>query len=208
MKKVSSLIALLFVVLSSSTLLAQKYAYVDSKYILENISDYKAANQQLDQLSIAWQKEIEAKYASIDKLYKDYQAEQILLTEDMKRKRETEITAKEKEVKEFQKQKFGYEGELFKKKQELTKPIQDKIYNAVKKLATDQSYAVIFDKSSDLIMLYSNPKYDKSDDVLAAMGYKAGAKGSDSKTPGTKGSSTTPDGNSETPKGGVIEQKK
>ena len=208
MKKASSLIALIFVVLSNSTLFAQKYAYVDSKYILENISEYKAANQQLDQLSIAWQKEIEAKYASIDKLYKDYQAEQILLTEDMKRKRETEITAKEKEVKEFQKQKFGYEGELFKKKQELTKPIQDKIYNAVKKLATDQSYAVIFDKSSDLIMLYSNPKYDKSDDVLAAMGYKAGAKGSDSKTPSTKGSSPSPGGNTDAPKGGVIEEKK
>ena len=208
MKKASSLIALILIVVSSSTLFAQKYAYVDSKYILENISEYKAANQQLDQLSIAWQKEIEAKYASIDKLYKDYQAEQILLTEDMKRKRETEITAKEKEVKEFQKQKFGYEGELFKKKQELTKPIQDKIYNAVKKLATDQSYAVIFDKSSDLIMLYSNPKYDKSDDVLAAMGYKAGAKGSDSKTPSTKGSSPSPGGNTDAPKGGVIEEKK
>lgn len=168
-------------VLTSSQLLAQKYAYIDSKYILENISEYKAAQQQLDQLSVAWQKDIESKYAIIDKLYQDYQAEQILLTEDMKRKRETEITNKEKEVKEFQKQKFGYEGELFKKKQELIKPIQDKIYTAVKKLATDQSYAVIFDKSGDLIMLYSNPKYDKSDDILAAMGYKSGTKSGDSK---------------------------
>ncbi|MFM9008987.1 MAG: OmpH family outer membrane protein [Bacteroidota bacterium] len=155
---------------------AQKYAYIDSQYILDNISEYKAAQQQLDQLSIAWQKDIESKYAVIDKLYKDYQAEQILLTEDMRRKREMEITSKEKEVKEFQKQKFGYEGELFKKKQELIKPIQDKIYNAVKKMATEQSYAVIFDKSGDLVMLYTNPKYDKSDDILSAMGYKAGNK--------------------------------
>jgi|NOAtaT_6_FD_contig_41_1340043_length_1274_multi_2_in_0_out_0_2 outer membrane protein len=155
---------------------AQKYAFIDSQYILDNISEYKAAQQQLDQLSISWQKEIESKYAVIDKLYKDYQAEQILLTEDMRRKREMEITNKEKEVKEYQKQKFGYEGELFKKKQELVKPIQDKIYNAVKKLATEQSYAVIFDKSGDLVMLYTNPKYDKSDDVLQAMGYKAGSK--------------------------------
>lgn len=155
---------------------AQKYAFIDSQYILENISEYKAAQQQLDQLSISWQKEIESKYAVIDKLYKDYQAEQILLTEDMRRKREMEITNKEKEVKEYQKQKFGYEGELFKKKQELVKPIQDKIYNAVKKLATEQSYAVIFDKSGDLVMLYTNPKYDKSDDILQAMGYKAGNK--------------------------------
>jgi outer membrane protein len=160
----------------SPSVFAQKYAYIDSQYILDNISEYKAAQQQLDQLSIAWQKEIESKYAVIDKLYKDYQAEQILLTEDMRRKREMEITSKEKEVKEFQKQKFGYEGELFKKKQELIKPIQDKIYNAVKKMATEQSYAVIFDKSGDLVMLYTNPKYDKSDDILSAMGYKAGNK--------------------------------
>ncbi|MBK9638375.1 MAG: OmpH family outer membrane protein [Bacteroidetes bacterium] len=162
---------------ASTSIFAQKYAYIDSQYILDNISEYKAAHQQLDQLSIAWQKDIEAKYTVIDKLYKDYQAEQILLTEEMRRKREQEITNKEKEVKEYQKQKFGYEGELFKKKQELIKPIQDKIFNAVKKMATDQSYAVIFDKSGDLVMLYTNPKYDKSDDILESMGYKAGTKG-------------------------------
>ena len=174
--KTKSVILLVAGLFFSGVMNAQKYAYVDTKYILENISEYKASQQQLDQLSLNWQKEIEAKYAIIDKLYKDYQAEQILLTEEMKRKREAEITTKEKEVKEFQKQKFGYDGELFKKKQELVKPIQDKIYNAVKKLATEQSYAVIFDKSSELIMLYTNSKYDKSDDILNAMGYKAGAK--------------------------------
>ena len=205
MKKFAALLAL-----SLSTLLfvtsasAQKYAYVDTEYILDNISEYKAAQQQLDQLSISWQKEIETKYAAIDKLYKDYQAEQILLTEEMRRKREQEITNKEKEVKEFQKQKFGYEGELFKKKQELIKPIQDKIYNAVKKIATDQSYAVIFDKTSDLIMLYANPKYDKSDEVLTAMGYKAGTKsgGSDSKTGGSSGTSTGTSGGNTGTSGG------
>jgi outer membrane protein len=185
-----SFLLLIAVVFSGFSASAQKYAYVDTQYILDNISEYKAAQQQLDQVSINWQKEIEAKYAVIDKLYKDYQAEQILLTEEMKRKREAEITTKEKEVKEFQKQKFGYDGELFKKKQELVKPIQDKIYNAVKKMATDQGYAVIFDKSSDLIMLYTNPKYDKSDDILNAMGYKAGTKtntgGSSGSTPGSK----------------------
>ena len=173
--------------MATTAVYAQKYAYVDTQYILDNISEYKAAQQQLDQLSVNWQKEIEAKYANIDKLYKDYQAEQILLTEDMKKKREIEITGKEKEVKEYQKQKFGYEGELFKKKQELIKPIQDKIYNAVKKMATDQSFAVIFDKSSDLIMLYANSKYDKSDDILTALGYKSGAKANDTKTPAPGG---------------------
>lgn len=171
MKKV--ILVLSLVAGTALSALAQKYAYVNTEYILENIPEYKAAMQQLDQISVNWQKEIETKYAAIDKLYKDYQAEQILLTEDMKRKREAEITTKEKEVKEFQKSKFGYEGELFRKKQELVKPIQDKIYNAVKKMAVDQSYAVIFDKSSDLIMLYTNPKYDKSDEILKAMGYKA-----------------------------------
>jgi outer membrane protein len=186
---------LLVTLLISGVASAQKYAFIDSQYILDNISEYKAAQQQLDQLSISWQKEIESKYAVIDKLYKDYQAEQILLTEDMRRKREMEITNKEKEVKEYQKQKFGFEGELFKKKQELVKPIQDKIYNAVKKLATEQSYAVIFDKSGDLVMLYTNPKYDKSDDILQAMGYKAGNKNEAPAAGGpTKDASSPPGG--------------
>jgi len=112
----------------------------------------------------------------------------------MKRKRENEILTKEKEAKEFQKQKFGYEGELFKKKQELIKPIQDKIYNAIKKMATDQSYAVVFDKSSDLIMLYANPRYDKSDAILKAMGYSAENKGGDS-----SGDSSSKSGNTGAP---------
>lgn len=171
---------------------AQKFCYVNTEYILENIPEYKSAMQQLDQISIQWQKEIEAKYAHIDKLYKDYQAEQILLTEEMRKKREQEIVNREKEAKDLQKQRFGYEGDLFKKKQELVKPIQDKIYNAIKKMATDQSYAVIFDKSSDLIMLYASAKYDKSDEILLQLGYKAGTKGEtksgsgDSKTGDTK----------------------
>lgn len=162
---------------------AQKFCYVNTEYILENIPEYKSAMQQLDQISIQWQKEIEAKYAHIDKLYKDYQAEQILLTEEMRKKREQEIVNREKEAKDLQKQRFGFEGDLFKKKQELVKPIQDKIYNAIKKMAADQSYAVVFDKSSDLIMLYASPKYDKSDEILLQLGYKAGTK-SETKTTG------------------------
>lgn len=165
---------------------AQKYAYVDTQYILNNIPEYKSAQSQLDNISITWQKEIEAKYAEIDKMYKAFQAEQILLTEDMKKKREDEIIAKEKEAKEMQKQRFGVDGDLFKKRQELVKPLQDKIYNAIKTMAEAGSYAVIFDKSSDLSMLYASPKYDKSDDILNAMGYKPGSAGkSDTKTSGT-----------------------
>ncbi len=189
-----------FVSLIASAGFAQKYCYVNTEYILENIPEYKSALQQLDQISVNWQQEIEARYTQIDKLYKDYQAEQILLTEEMRKKREAEIVAKEKDVKDYQKQKFGYEGDLFKKKQEIVKPIQDKIYNAIKKMATDQSYMVVFDKSSDLIMLYANPKYDKSDEILLQMGYKAGTKssggsgdgkGGDNKSGDTPGGSGT-----------------
>lgn len=200
MKKLIKILAL-SVMLFSTEAFAQKWCYVDTQYILDNIPEYKSAQQQLDQLSVSWQKEVETKYAFIDKLYKDFQAEQILLTDEMKRKRESEIVAKEKEAKEFQKQKFGYEGELFKKKQELVKPIQDKIYNAIKKMATEQSYAAVFDKSSDLIMLYANSKFDKSDDILNAMGYKAGDKGGDT-SGGKSGGSTGGTPTKESPEGG------
>lgn len=174
MKKIIFTLASVCLLLVTSATYAQKYCYVSTEYILENIPEYKSAQQQLDQISVQWQKEIEAKYSVIDKLYKDYQAEQILLTEDMRKKREAEIVNKEKEVKDLQKQRFGVDGDLFKKKQEIVKPIQDKIYNAIKKLATDQSYAVVFDKSGSLTMLFANPKYDKSDEILLQLGYKAG----------------------------------
>jgi outer membrane protein len=156
--------------------MAQKFAYVDTDYILANIPEYKSAKAELDKISIQWQKEIEARYADIDKLYKAYQAEQIYLPEDMKKKREAEIVNKEKEAKDLQKQKFGVDGELFKKRQELVKPLQDKVYTAIKTIADSKNYAVVFDKSSDLTMLYTNPKYDISDDVLESMGFKPGSK--------------------------------
>jgi outer membrane protein len=161
---------------ATSPVFAQKYAYVDTDYILSNIPDYKSAQQQVDNLSVQWQKEIEAKYAEIDKMYKAFQAEQILLTEEMKKKRENDIIVKEKEVKELQKARFGVDGELFKKRQELVKPIQDKVYNAIKQLAEKGTYAVIFDKASGATLLYTNPKFDKSDDILLSLGYKKGSK--------------------------------
>jgi outer membrane protein len=187
--KIQFLLFALMMIFSSAAF-AQKYAYVNTEYILDNIPDYKSAMQQLDNISLTWQKEIEDRYSIIDKLYKAYQAEQVLLTEEMKKRRQDEITSKEKDVKDLQKQRFGVEGDLFKKKQELIKPIQDKIYNAVKKLATDGSYAVIFDKSSELIMLFTNPKYDKSDDILKALGYNVQKK----EAGGSKSSSPSPSG--------------
>jgi outer membrane protein len=150
---------------------AQRMAYVDTKYILENIPEYQEAEKELDQLAIEWQKQLEKKYEEIDKMYKNYQAEQILLTEDMKRKREEEIIQKEKEAKEFQKQKFGVDGELFKKRQELIKPIQDKVYNAIQDVAKVGGYDFIFDKATGPIMIYAKAKYNVSDDVLKKLGY-------------------------------------
>lgn len=184
----------LFVTTAAS---AQKWAYVNTQYILENIPEYKQAQQQLDNLSVQWQKEIEDKYAIIDKLYKAYQVEQVLLTEEMKKRRQDEIMQKEKDVKDLQKQRFGFEGDLFKKKQELVKPIQDKIYNAIKKLATDQSIMAIFDKSGDLTILYANAKYDKSDDVLLALGYKPAKK--DAAGSGKSGSGAPSSGGDKAP---------
>jgi len=151
---------------------AQKYAFVDTEYILGNIPSYKAAQNQLDKISEEWQKEIELLYDEIEKMYKDYQAEKILLTEELKKKREDEIINKEKEAKQLQKEYFGREGDLFKKRQELIKPIQDEIYNAVKEIASDGNFAVIFDTASGPSILFSDPKYDKSDEVLEKLGYK------------------------------------
>jgi outer membrane protein len=151
---------------------AQKYAFVDTEYILNNIPGYKAAQEQLDKVSADWQKEIEAKYSEIEKMYKEYQAERVLLSEDMRRQREETIVNKEKEAKELQKSYFGQEGALFKKRQELIQPIQDDIYKAIKDLATENGYAVIFDTSSGPTLIYTNPRYDVSDEVLQKLGYK------------------------------------
>ena len=151
---------------------AQRFAYVDSDYILERIPEYQSAQEQLDQLSLSWQEEIEQLYSEIDQLYKKYQADQILLTQDMKMNRENEIINKEKEAKELQRQHFGPEGDLYTKREELVKPVQDKIYNAIQDLALEKRYDVILDKSSELIMLYANEDLDKSDDILKMLGHK------------------------------------
>lgn len=153
---------------------SQKFAFVDTEYILDNITEYQTAQEELDDLAAQWQKEIEEKFAEIEKMYSDYRAEAVLLPDEMKKKREDEIIAKEKEVKELQKKRFGKNGDLFKKRQELVKPIQDKIYKAIKKLSTDKNYAVVFDKASGATMLYTNPRYDISDDVIQSLGYRPG----------------------------------
>ncbi len=170
MKKFVIILSLLIIMAGITS--AQKYAFVDTEYILNNIPSYKAAKDKLDDISEEWQKEIETKYSEIDQMYKDYQAEKVLLTDEMRAKREDQIISKEKEVKELQKEYFGQNGALFKKRQELIKPIQDEIYKAVKDIATEGGYAVIFDTSSGPTMLYTNPRYDVSDEVLEKLGYK------------------------------------
>jgi len=168
------LFAILSLVLFSSFAFSQKIAVVDSKYIMENIPEYNASQDQLDDLSVEWQKEIEAKFTEISKLYDNYKAEQVLLPEDMKQKKIAEIEKKEKDAKELQKKYFGKDGDLFKKRQELLKPIQDKVYNAINDIATQGNYQIVFDKSSDLMMLYVNSKIDISDDVLGKLGLTPG----------------------------------
>jgi len=168
MKKILLLLAISFLTLSIQ---AQKFAYVDTDYILNKIPDFKQAQDKLDGLSADWQKEIENKYADVEQMYRAYQQEQVLLTDDMKEKREDAIIKKETDAKNLQKKYFGPEGDLYLKRQELIKPIQDKIYDAIQQLAADNKYAIVFDSSSDLIMLYKNNNYDKSDKVLDLMGY-------------------------------------
>jgi len=174
MKNLKRIAVVSLLLLTTSMAYSQKFAYVDTEYILGNIPDYKDAQGELDKLSIEWQKQLERRYSEIDKMYKNYQAEQILLTEDMKVRREDEIIKKEKAAKEYQKQKFGVDGELFQKRKELVKPIQDKVYKAISEIANYKKLGVVFDKSSALTMLYTNPKHNIIDDGLKKMGYKPG----------------------------------
>lgn len=151
---------------------AQKMAYVDTEYILNNIPSFKEAQEQINKLSMQWQKEIEEDYEEIDKLYKQFQIDKLLLSEEMKIKKEQEIMQKEKGVKQLQKKRFGPEGDRFKKEQELIKPIQDEVFSAIKDVASSDGLGMIFDaSSSSLVMVFSDPKYDISDDVLKKMGY-------------------------------------
>ncbi len=151
---------------------AQKFALVDTEYILNNIPAYKTAQAQLDQDSQVYQKEVEAKYAAVERMYKEYQTERSVLTEQMRAKREEEIIKLETAAKELQKKYFGEEGEIFKKRESLLTPIQDQVYEAIKALATEEAIAVVFDTATAGNVIYANPKNDRSDDILRRLGYK------------------------------------
>ena len=151
---------------------AQRYGIVDTKYILEKIPDYKEAQKKLDQFSLQWQKEIDDKQALLDKMYRDFEAEQVMLSEELKKKREDELFIREKELRDLQRKRFGFEGDLFKKRQELVKPIQDRVYNAVQKLAVDKQYDFVLDKSEGITVIFADPKLDKSEEILRSLGVK------------------------------------
>ncbi len=164
------LFAVVLVLSSTVSSFAQKYAYVDTDYIMSNIPEYNDAQDMLDDLATQWQKEIEEKFTAIDKLYKDYQAESVLLPEDIKKQRENDIIQKEKEAKDLQKKRFGKDGDLHKKRVELIQPIQEKVFGAIEEIANTRGYAFVFDKSSGSSLLYVQEKYDLSDDVLDQVG--------------------------------------
>ncbi len=169
MRKITLLFTALIFLAGTAT--AQKYAFVDTEYILNNIPSYTAAQERLDELSQGWEKEISDAYEMVEQMYKNYQNEVVLLSREEKVRREEEIINKEQEAKELQARYFGVEGELYTKRQELVQPIQDEIYNVVKEIAADGNYAVIFDTSAGMNMLYTDPRYDLSDEVLEKLGY-------------------------------------
>lgn len=149
---------------------AQKYAFIDTEYLLKKIPAYESASQQIEQSSKKWQKEIEAINTEAQTLYKNYQAEMVFLTDAQKKEKEKEIVAKESEASELKRKYFGNEGELFKKKESLMKPIYEELYNALKGIAEAKGYAAIWDRATGMIM-FVNPNIDISDDVLNKMGY-------------------------------------
>lgn len=174
---IRNILLLALLVAMPPALRAQRIAFVDSKYILEQMPDYQAAQQELDHLSSQWQKEIDERWSQIKRMRDAYNAEAILLTDDMKRGRQEDIAKKETEARELQKKRFGVEGDLFKKRQELIQPIQDRIYQAVKEVA-GTSYVAIFDIGGvSNNVLYASEKFDKSDSVLRKLGIKPGKSG-------------------------------
>jgi outer membrane protein len=158
--------------LMTTAALAQKYAIIDTRYILDKMPDYAQAQKQLDAIAADWQKDIDAKQQSLDKMYKDFEAEQVMLSPELVKKREDQLFLKEKELRDLQRQRFGFEGDLFKKRQELIKPIQDKVYNAVQKIAGQRGYDFVLDKSEGITIIFADPKLDKSEDVLKELGVR------------------------------------
>lgn len=169
MKKIAIILAIAIASCISAS--AQKFALVDMEYILKNVPSYEMANEQLNQLSQRWQKEVEAVGKEAETLYQNYLSDKVFLTDEQVKKREEEIVAKEKEATELRYKYFGPEGELYQKRQTLLKPIQDDVYNAIKKVADERGYQAIFDRASSSDIIFASPRIDVSNEVLAKLGY-------------------------------------
>ncbi|SNR77635.1 OmpH family outer membrane protein [Hymenobacter mucosus] len=169
-KLITWMMAALLLGFTATAANAQKFGYVDSEFIMSKLPAYAQAQQELNTLSGNWQKDIESQKRDLDKLYRNYQAEEVVLTEPMKKKRQDEILKKEQDIKAYQNKIFGFEGQLFKKRQELTKPVQDQVFEAIEKVAKKKQLAIVFDKSGDLTMLYTNPVHDYTEFVLEELG--------------------------------------
>jgi outer membrane protein len=163
-------ITIFFLIFGLNFVNAQRFGYIDTDFILSKMPDYNKAQEEIDQLSEAWSKEVQDMAKKIEGMYSAYQAEQVLLTDDMKKERTTAIQKKEAEMKEYQKKVFGFGGLFFLKKQELIKPIQDKVWDAVDKVAKQNNLAIVFDKAGELVMIYTDPRYDYTDFVLDELG--------------------------------------
>ncbi len=174
MKKI--ILSVIFITILCFSGYSQRLAFVDSEYILKHVPEYASSQKQLDALSLQWQKEIDTRFQDVEKMYKTYQADQVLLTAEMKKRREDEIIIKEKEAKDLQKQKFGYEGELFQQRLRLIKPIQERVAKAIEEYSSRQDIDIMLDKNSGAVMmLYARPSYDKSNDIITKLGYKPGS---------------------------------
>ena len=151
---------------------AQKYAVVDTRYILDKMPEYRNAQQQLDVMAATWQQQIDSMQTALDRLYREFDAEQIMLTAELKKRKEDQLFNREKELRDLQRKRFGFEGDLFRKRQELVKPVQDKVYNAIQKLAASRGYDFVLDKSEGITIIFADPKLDKSEEVLKELGIR------------------------------------
>ena len=169
MKK--TLFAICLMMICSLAVNAQKYALIDMEYILKNIPAYEMTNEQLSQVSQKWQNEVEALQQEAQNMYKTYQSDLVFLSAEMKSKREEEIVKKEQEAQDLKRKYFGADGELYKKRESLMKPIQDEIYNAVKEISEDKGYQLVIDRASAMSIIFASPKIDISNEVLSKVGY-------------------------------------
>jgi len=166
------LLGLIFSLLLVSSVTAQRVALVDVNGILENLEDYQSAQNEIDAVAAQWRQEISQEFDKIKSMYNKYQAEQVLLSDEVRTEREEEIVAKEKQVRELQKRRFGPEGDLFRRRQELVSPIQDQVYTAIEEFAKIKGYDIVLDKSSAAGLLYSSEEFDKTEEIKRELGIK------------------------------------